>query len=172
MWTPFDGSKEQYRDFERSFKRKARFLVDENMGEDAARLLSDIGYNTVFVGDVDLIGKSDEAVFAYAWRKGRFILTHDGDFLDDGRFPFHRNPGVIVLPGATGDGTLEIALADVVRILAPFADAHVGAKISVTPDRTWTIRNFLRNEGKHVQTRVKLEPHGNASIWSDPNENA
>jgi hypothetical protein len=99
--------------------------------------------------------------------RARFILTHDIDFLDDQRFPYHRNPGVIVLPGATGDGSLELALVDVVRILALFADAHVGAKISVTPDRTWTIRNFLRKEGKHVQTRVRLEALGNASMWNN-----
>ena len=169
MWVPFQTSDAELRDFERYFKRKARFLVDENMGEAAARLLVSVGYNTEFVGDVELAGKSDEAVFAYAWRKGRFILTHDYDFLDDRRFPFNRNPGAIILPGATGDGSLERALADVIRILAPFTDTHVGAKISVTPDRTWTIRNFLRSEGRHVQTRVRLETHGEASMWDDAN---
>jgi hypothetical protein len=74
MWTPFETSDVELREFERSFKRKARFLVDENMGEAAAQLFTDLGYNTEFVADVDLTGKSDEAVFAYAWCKGPLHL--------------------------------------------------------------------------------------------------
>jgi len=53
----------------------------------------------VYVGEVGVEGKSDEDVFAFGWRDDRINLTHDQDFLNDWRFPFHRNPGVIVLPG-------------------------------------------------------------------------
>src|SRR5262245_42318734 len=34
-------------------------------------------------GDVDLAGRDDTEVYAYAWRENRVQLTHDGDFLDD-----------------------------------------------------------------------------------------
>jgi predicted nuclease of predicted toxin-antitoxin system len=52
----------------------------------------------VFAKPVGLGGRSDEEIFAYAWREKRIIWTHDRDFLDDKRFPVHRNPGVLVLP--------------------------------------------------------------------------
>lgn len=132
MWMPYPKvSDAEFQEFARQFRKRARFLVDENMGEDVASLLRDFGYNARFVSDFGLIGRSDEEVFSVAWRKRRIILTHDRDFLDDQRFPFHRNPGVVVLPGAQGDGTLEPALADLLRIFAPYGEAHIGCKIEI-----------------------------------------
>ena len=166
MWHRLpDLSNEESLDFEREFKKKARFLVDENMGNDVAVLLRDFKYNATFVGDVELIGCSDETVFAYAWKHKRILLTHDADFLDDKKFPFHRNPGVIVLPGAEGDGTLEPAIADLLRIVAPYGNAHIGVKITVTQDRVWTIRGFIKREGRHIEKRIRLEKRGEASEW-------
>jgi predicted nuclease of predicted toxin-antitoxin system len=166
MWHRLpDLSNEESLDFEREFKKKARFLVDENMGNDVAVLLRDFKYNATFVGDVGLIGCADETVFAYAWKDKRILLTHDADFLDDKKFPFHRNPGVIVLPGAEGDGTLEPAIADLLRIVAPYESAHIGAKITVTQDRVWTIRGFIKREGRHIEKRIRLEKSGEASEW-------
>ncbi|WP_208457694.1 DUF5615 family PIN-like protein [Burkholderia pyrrocinia] len=163
-WVPIKTTSDDWKHFVARFRRKARFLVDENMGEAAAKLLRSVGCRVKFVGDVGLCGKSDEAVFAYAWKSRQIILTHDSDFLDDRAFPFHRNPGVIVLPGAEGDGALERALVDVVRLVAPHGDAHVGVKITVTPDRIWTMRRFDRVLGKHVTWRVRLIG------WSDAHE--
>jgi hypothetical protein len=31
------------------------------------------------------------------------LLTHDKDYLNDRQYPFHRNPGVIILPGEEGE---------------------------------------------------------------------
>lgn len=155
-WIPITSTDAEIKLFAKQFRQKARFLVDENMGEAAAELLRCCGCSAVFVGDVGLCGKSDETVFAYAWKKRLIILTHDSDFLDDQAFPFHRNPGVIVLPGAEGDGTLERALADVIRLVAPYGKAHAGEKISVSVDRVWTLRRFDRDIGRHVTWRVRL----------------
>ena len=53
--------------------------------------------------DVGLRGHSEEDVFAAAWKGGRIVVTHDADFLDNRRFPPHRNPGVILIRlGADG----------------------------------------------------------------------
>ena len=107
----------QIKDFNQ-FKKRARFLVDESLGKGVARILCDEGWNTVFVSDVGLGGHSDEDIFACAWEEDRILLTHDQDFLDDRRFPPHRNPGVIVLPGASGSAEgLGSALRGVVSII-------------------------------------------------------
>lgn len=166
-WNRVEISHEQAKAFADEFRRKARFLVDENMGEDAAAVLRELGCWAKYVGDVGLCGRSDQEVSAYACKKGLIILTHDSYFLDDHQFPFHRNPGVIVLPGAEGDGSLEIALADVIRIVAPFGEAHVGSKISVTQDRIWTVRRFDKEFGTHVSRRVKLGGAGVSYEWQD-----
>jgi predicted nuclease of predicted toxin-antitoxin system len=82
---------------------KARILVDENLGEEVALFLRNQGCNVEFAGDVGLAGKDNSEVASYAWREKRMIWTHDSDFLDDTLLPEHRNPGVVVLPGANGD---------------------------------------------------------------------
>jgi predicted nuclease of predicted toxin-antitoxin system len=80
--------------------KKVRILVDESLGKAVADYLSESGYNAVYAGDVGLAGKSDEDLAAYAWRERRMLWTHDRDFLDDRIVPQHRNPGIVVLPGA------------------------------------------------------------------------
>jgi len=86
--------------FVKDFRRKARFLVDESLGASVAEVLRGQGWNARYVRELSLEGRSDEEVFARAWAEDRILLTHDTDFLDDRRFPPHRNPGVVVLPGA------------------------------------------------------------------------
>jgi predicted nuclease of predicted toxin-antitoxin system len=64
------------------------------------------------VDDVGLSGRSGEEVLAFAWEEQRILLTHDFDFLDDSRFPFQRNPGLVVLPGGTDS---RVGLADAIN---------------------------------------------------------
>jgi predicted nuclease of predicted toxin-antitoxin system len=122
--------------FGRRFKEKARFLVDESAGSGLARALRDFGWNAVFVSEVGLGGQSDEDVFGFAWKQDRLILTHDEDFLDDLRFPFHRNPGVVVLPGASGEPGFIEAVHDVLSTIGRFRGAYRGEKIVITSPKT------------------------------------
>ena len=55
------------------------------------------------MSEVGLKGRNDQDVFNYAWRTRRLLLTHDEDFWNDRQFPEHRNPGVVILPGADGN---------------------------------------------------------------------
>jgi len=72
------------------FRGRARFLVDESMGNEVAEVLRRNGFNTKFAAEVGLLGCSDEDVFAFAWKENLIIVTHDPDFLDNTRFPPHR----------------------------------------------------------------------------------
>ena len=151
-------------DFERKFESKARFLVDESVGMEAARLIRDRGWNVRYVDDVGLLGRSDEEVLAFAWKEQRILLTHDCEFLDDSRFPFQRNPGLVVLPGGT-DSTVGLADAinGVLVLIGPFSKAYRGFKIRISEDGVWTIRRFDTEEGIHQEIRVKfgkIRPEG------------
>jgi predicted nuclease of predicted toxin-antitoxin system len=148
---------DQVFDFERKFESKARFLVDESVGMDAVRLIQDRGWNVCYVDDVGLSGRSDEEVLAFAWEEQRILLTHDFGFLDDSRFPFQRNPGLVVLPGETGS-TLELAEAinGVLALIGPCSEAYRGYKIPITEDGVWTIRRFNAEEGVHQEISVKF----------------
>jgi predicted nuclease of predicted toxin-antitoxin system len=85
--------------------KRVRILADENLGSEVIEYLREKGHNIVSTADVELSGKSDEDIAAYAWREGRMIWTHDSDFLKDTTVPEHRNPGVLVLTGGSGDQT-------------------------------------------------------------------
>jgi predicted nuclease of predicted toxin-antitoxin system len=80
-----------------------RFLLDNNT--DLAVLLrhfDGIGVSTDEL-PASLKRRSDEEVLAYAWQRDRVLLTHDDDFLDVRRHPWETNPGVVVMPGGSGD---------------------------------------------------------------------
>ena len=155
-------------EFGRQFKRKARFLIDESAGEGLARALRDVGWNAIFVSEVGLVSHADEEVFALAWREDRVILTHDRDFLDDRRFPYHRNPGIVVLPGASGQGTGMIeAVRDVLSIIGRFRDAYRGEKIEISEDQTWTVKGFDKQLGRHYKNRFRFGKHGVVWHWDD-----
>ena len=164
-------SDESFAAFEREFKRKAQFLIDESLGVEAARFIRALGWNAVYVGEVDLGGKSDEDVFAIAWRDDRIILTHDKDFLNDRRFPYHRNPGVIVLPGATGEtpGLLN-AVSGVLRLIGPYREANRGIKIEITEDGIWSIKGFSKGQVSLQRKRVKFGQKGEVWEWVDEDE--
>jgi len=103
-WKDLDEpTDDEERELDLQYRGKARVLVDESAGIGVAKILQRLGYNTKFVADLGLVGRSDEDVFAAAWKDKRVLITHDGDFLDNHRFPPHRNPGVVLIrPGSEG----------------------------------------------------------------------
>jgi predicted nuclease of predicted toxin-antitoxin system len=141
------------------YRGRAKFLVDESLGETAAEILKDWGYNTKYVGEVELEGRCDEDVFAVAWNLKRVIITHDPDFLDDRKFPPHRNPGVIVIrPGSSGRDNhgLAISMRRATNIAAwDSGNWYRGRKLEFSSKDQLTITTQLSYtkyfyEGRHV----------------------
>ena len=148
---------DQVSDFKRKFESNARFLVDESVGINAARLIRDRGWNVCYVEDLDLLDRSHEAVFAFARREQRILLTHHFDFLDDSRFPFHRNPGLVILPPVTSSPLgFTDAINGVLELIGPLSKAYRGFKIRIAEDGVWTIRRFNTEEGVHQEISVKF----------------
>jgi hypothetical protein len=168
-WHRFRDIPKAERDaFERKFRKKSRFLVDENLGAEAARVLENLGWNTVYTGDVGLNGRDDTDVYSFAWKEDRILLTHDTDFLDDTRFPPNRNAGVIVLPGATGSAApLEREMARLHVSLAPYREIHRYTKIHVGADGEWAIKSWDKGSGKHTCTRLRFGRRGRIDEWRD-----
>ena len=95
------------------------------------------------------MGRSDEEVLAFAWEEQRILLTHDFEFLDDSRFSFQRNPGLVVLPGGT-DSTVGLADAinGVLALIGPYFEAYRGYKIRMQKDRRLDDQTF-QHRGRH-----------------------
>jgi predicted nuclease of predicted toxin-antitoxin system len=121
-WKKIDQpNKKKTAEFKRAFARRARFLIDEDLPGALAGALNRRGWNVRNVEDLGLKGRSDDEILAGAFREDRMLLIQDTDFLDERRFPRHRNPGIVVLPG--GSGNIE-ALVETLGVLLPIVGAY------------------------------------------------
>jgi predicted nuclease of predicted toxin-antitoxin system len=149
------------------FKVRTKIVVDESLGREVANVLRQLGVNVVFGPDVGLRGKSDEDVFAYAWREKRMLWTHDNDFLDDRRFPEHRNPGVVVLPGGDGNQeAMETGMRVAVSTFRSWPSGWLKSKSSITPTGEMTMRRRMPS-GKTATNRFRHNRDGSLDIWED-----
>jgi predicted nuclease of predicted toxin-antitoxin system len=163
------ASNDDVEEFGRCFKRKARFLVDESAGDGLAHVLREEGWNAPFAGEVGLAGHSDEDVFAFAWRYDRVILTHDRRFfLDDANFPFNRNPGVVVLPGGSGEPGFIEAVRDALALIGRFREAYRTEKIMITQDQIWSVKGWDKKGGRHYNSRYRFgDGSDELMFWED-----
>jgi predicted nuclease of predicted toxin-antitoxin system len=132
------------------------------MGEQVAQILRSEGFNVKYAGDVGLTGRSDEDVFAEAWRDNHVIVTHDPDFLDDGRFPHHRNPGVVLIrPGSSGRDNrgLQVCLIKTTLIAADHATWYRGKKLDCSSEEMLTI---IAADGRR---QIKWARNSDPMIW-------
>jgi predicted nuclease of predicted toxin-antitoxin system len=152
------------RELDLQYRGKARFLVDENAGIEVAKFLQNSGYNAKFVADLGLRGRSDEDVFAAAWKNKRVVITHDADFLDNNRFPPNRNPGVVLIrPGSVGrdDERLLRCLVKAVLLAGNNATWFQGKKLDFSSDEALAITS------QGGRQRYLWRKHGMPLIWKD-----
>ena len=165
-WKPLDVSPQEIQAAVRGLSQKARFLVDENMDAETAPFLRGEGWNVKTVGEAGLKRQPDENVLALAQREDRVLLTHDEDYLDDRRFPPHRNPGIVILPGATGDTrALVMALMDLMAVFAPYRELMRNMKIVFHADRTVAVTARSLDSGRMETSRYRLPAGCNIELW-------
>ena len=155
---------EELRELRLSYRGKARFLVDESMGSGVANILRGFEYNTKYVGEVSLLGHSDEDVLASAWNDRRILVTHDPDFLDGRRFPPHRNPGIVIVrPGSSGNDNhgLLVCLTKAVQIAGDHATWFRGKKLDFSSEELLTITS------QGTRQRYRWDRHRDPMIWED-----
>ena len=150
----------------RADQKKATFLLDEGVDPQYAELIRQRGHKAEHAADVGLSGHPDENILAYAQREDRILLTHDSDFLDNRQYPPSRNPGIIILPQAARASALVTAVEDLLDIVAVSRDLWRSTKITITGDRTWTVRTFERETGQVTTTRYRISNNGTWK-WED-----
>lgn len=96
------------------------------------------------------------------------LLTHDRDFLDDTRFPEHRNPGVVVLPGGDGDQrAMGIGIGTALSVFGAAPEIWEKTKSAVSPTGEMTIRKRNLDTGKMEHSRYRMTGKGYAEAWND-----
>lgn len=99
-----------------------RFLVDAQLPPALARHLISIGHEAEHVGDVGLLGASDERIWERANAIGAVLVTKDEDFVTMRALSKHGGPAVIwVRIGNTAKRVLiarfDVAFANIVEAL-------------------------------------------------------
>jgi predicted nuclease of predicted toxin-antitoxin system len=161
LYSPTD---DELRALKEEYRGRARFLVDESIGSTVAEILRSDGYNTKYVGDENLLGRSDEDVFAFAWKDNRIVVTHDPDFLDDRRFPPNRNPGVVLIrPGSSGreNHGLLLCLWKATQIAGHNAAWFRGKKLDFSSQSNLTVFSQERRQ------MFLWEAHRDVMVWED-----
>lgn len=149
-----------------AFGGRAKYLVDESLGVGIYQYIRSLGNNVKFGPDLGL--RTDQEVFAYGWRESRVILTHDHDFMNDREFPFHRNPGVIELPGASGPPIgLQEAVVTLLNILGHTRKLFQHPKIVITSDNVWHVRNWNKGASRIDELRYRFTQN-KIYIWEEP----
>jgi hypothetical protein len=161
-------SKEDLATARREGRRKARFLLDENIDRAVTDLIRKGGWSVVHAEDAGLTGQPDENIFALASRDNHVLLTHDADFLDNRRFPPHLNSGLIIIPLAGGNRAKILeALQTVLLMVGDHRDLWHRTKISITEDGTWTVRTYERDVGRVVESRYRFRKGRPIEYWED-----
>jgi predicted nuclease of predicted toxin-antitoxin system len=142
--------------------KRSRFLIDESLGSGTIEFFQRHRLNAVDVWQVGLNGRDDHAVCAFAWNHRRILLTHDEDFWDDRRFPEHRNPGLVILPGANGDQTDMISgLWWMMLVMNRNPDQWRKQKVRITRDGEVYIRSRDWKTGRMVTRRYRFARRSN-----------
>jgi Domain of unknown function (DUF5615) len=153
-------------ELEVEFGKKTAFLVDESVDPAITDFLRKKGWNVKTVSDVGLAGQDDEAMLAAAHRDDRVLLTHDRDFLDDRKFPPHRNPGVAVLPeGGRDFGALSTAVHNMLILVGAHRNFYHATKVEFLADGSLILKR--RRRGRDKRTRYRFTRHGPAEVWED-----
>ncbi len=118
-------------------QRRSRFLIDESMGWEVTDLLREMGWNAKCCSEAGLQGHAAEDILTYAYKESRILLTRNGQFLDEGKYPHYYYPGVVVLPPpGQGDKALLRALSVCLYLVGDFPENYRGKKVTISPDGT------------------------------------
>lgn len=109
-------------------------LINESLSSQVAQLLGDSGYDTVHVGDLDMLGAPDVEVMAAARDAGRVVVSVDTDFGELLAVGRHPGPSVVLLRRAPHrpDEQAKLLLAAVEDLKA---DIEAGAIVVLSRDR-------------------------------------
>lgn len=126
-----------------SYLRRAKYFVDENLGEGTTQFLRHLKANVTDVWEQGLVGRGDDAVWRFCQKQRRILLSHDDDFLNEKFFPIRKSHGYVVLPHKSGgEAPLLGKLNHLVAAMKGGAGFLYETKVILRENNHWEIRRI------------------------------
>ncbi len=118
-----------------------RILLDQNISREVSSWLRRLRptWEVVHTSEVELQGKPDAEIFAWAQQNGRLIITFDEDFADQRSFPVGQHHGVIRL--RVWPTTVEETQSALARLLEGVDDSELLGALVIIGQSYIRIRN-------------------------------
>jgi len=169
-WQTITISNEEANALMRGFPTVCRFLVDATLGRGFALALRSLGYDATDAFALKLDRRTNEDVYAAAWKQHRMLLTQNRAFLDERRFPGNCNPGLVVLPPNSNDALVS-ALMSALSVVVQGRRVLPGVKILVGENGRLTVTSYNRTTGVEERTYYKLRMAGPPLVWHRASSN-
>ena len=139
---------------------KPRFYLDEVVGVWVADVLGR-HHHVDTAESAHLLGRSDADHFAYCWRHGKVLVTHDMDFWNykNPELSDSRNPGVVVFGCGSGETERILSMIPVLERLSGLirAAGWRDTRIVIGKKGTVRIRRRNRRTGEYVIEEYRLD---------------
>lgn len=171
-WVKMDNDSRYARRLLGEVKGTTRFLLDNNVDADLMlRFLDGHGLSAQLL-PLGLIDRPDHEVLAEAWRQDRVLLTHDTDFLNMQVHPPETNPGVVVMPG--GSGNLEKFLPTIrfmLTLMRPWRSLWLQSYIHIMESETVGIKGVNATNGAEISPWfLRFDEAGDPYSWRNEDE--
>lgn len=128
-----------------------RFLLDQNVSAAVRRYLDGQGISATPL-PLKLANRPDDEVLAEAWRLDRVLITHDEDFLDVRRHPYETNPGIVVVPGGSGNvGAHLNTIGNLLKLMQPWRGLWLQTYIHVLDNGIAVIKGVNATHGVIIE---------------------
>ena len=116
-----------------------KFKLDENLPEEAARLLADAGHDASTVLQQGLGGKPDAGLAQICRRERRAVMTLDTGFADIRRYPPAEYAGLVVFRLERQDKPHVLSVLE--RVIRRFTDETLEGKLWIVEEHRVRIRS-------------------------------
>lgn len=143
---------------------RPKFYLDESVGVWVSDVMGLRHQSVETAEEARLLGRADADHFAYCWRRGKVVVTHDFDFYDykNPELPDTRNPGVIVLDCDSGNTRAIEAILEflprLVQLIGERGWRHT--RTVVSPSGRVRLRRRGRDSGEYQIEHFRLTSQG------------
>lgn len=151
----------------REVEGTTKFLLDNNV--DVPVLLRFLDGQGLSANELpaQLVNRPDDEVLAEAWRQDRVLLSHDADFLDMRSHPPETNPGVVVMPGGSGNIEKHLpVIGYMLKLIKPYRGLWLQTYVNIHDS------GLIQIKGRNATTGLDIDPwymafnqRGEPFIW-------